>query len=263
VNPISSDLDVMRPSILPNLLQAAGRNADRGFGDVALFELGPEYHDDTPDGQRTVAAGVRTGRANIRHWGAEQRGVDTFDAKADALAVLEACGAPVDNLQTTTDAPGWFHPGRSGVLRLGKNVLAHFGEVHPRILKALELRAPVVAFEVFPHNVPEPRKSSAAKPMLKLSPFQPVERDFAFVVDAEVPAEKLLRAAKGADKELISEVQIFDVYEGSHVGEGKKSLAIAVTLQPAERTLTDEEIDAVGQKIVKQVEKATGGTLRG
>ena len=264
VNPISSDLEVMRPAVLPNLITAAARNADRGFGDAALFEVGAQYRDDTPEGQVQVAAGLRAGARAPRHWAAAPRPVDAFDAKGDALAVLEACGAPVQNLQVTRDAPGWYHPGRSGTLRLGPGVLAQFGEVHPRVLRRLELKGPAAAFEVFLEAIPAPRaKDGKARPHLTLSPFQPVSRDFAFVVDAEVPADKLMRAAAGADKELIARVDLFDVYEGKGIGEGKKSLAIAVTLQPTTRTLTDPEIEAVSKKIVDKVAKATGGVLRG
>ncbi len=264
VNPISADLDVMRPSVLPNLATAAARNADRGYGDVAIFEVGPQYRDDTPKGQSLVAAGLRSGAAAARHWDSKPRGLDAIDAKGDALAALAACGAPVDNLQVTRDAPAWYHPGRSGVLRLGANVLACFGELHPGVLSALELRGPVAAFEVFLEAIPEPKaKGSKLRPALEMSPFQPVARDFAFLVDEEVPTEKLLRAAKGADKKLIAGVELFDLYAGKGVDSGKKSLAISVTLQPQDKTLTDPEIEAVCDKVVAQVTKATGGTLRG
>jgi phenylalanyl-tRNA synthetase beta chain len=263
-NPISSDLDVMRPSILPNLAAAAARNADRGLGDAALFEVGPQYRDDTPEGEDLVAAALRAGQSGPRHWDARPRPVDAFDAKGDALAVLEACGAPVANLQVTTDAPGWYHPGRSGCLRLGPNVLANFGELHPRVLRAFGLRGPAAAVEIFLQHIPEPKaKAGKQRPALELSPFHPVERDFAFVVDEGVPAEKLIRAAKGADKALIAKVEVFDTYAGKGIGEGKKSLALSVTLQPRAKTLTDPEIEAVAKKIVAGVEKATGGVLRG
>lgn len=265
VNPIASDLDVMRPSILPNLIRAAGRNADRGYPDAALFEVGPAYRNPSPDGQDTVAAGVRQGRSGPRHWADGPRPVDAFDAKADALAALAAAGAPVDNLQVTTDAPDWYHPGRSGVLRLGPTVLARFGEVHPAILAELDVDGPVAAFEVFLDAVPKPKKkkTGAARPVLELSPFQPVERDFAFVVEEAVPADKVVRAARGADKDLVSDVAVFDIYRGKGVPDGRKSIAVAVTLQPREKTLTDDEIEAVARKIVASVEKQTGGTLRG
>ncbi len=265
INPISSELNVMRPSVLPTLIEAAARNSDRGFADVGLFEVGPQYNDDTPDGQLLIAAGLRSGRVHPRHWAAEARSVDLFDAKADALAVLEAAGAPVDNLQTSADAPGWYHPGRSGQLRLGPKVLAAFGELHPRILAAFDLKGPAVGFELFLERIPEPKRKDGgkAKPALTLSPFQPVERDFAFLVADDVPAEKLLRAARGADRALVADARIFDVYRGQGVPEGQKSIALAVTLQPVERTLTDEDLEATGRKIVAAVEKQTGGSLRG
>ncbi len=261
LNPIASDLAAMRPSILPNLLQAAGRNAARGLADAGLFELGPVYRDPTPAGQERVAAGVRAGRTGPRHWAETPRAVDVFDAKADALAALEVAGAPVGNLQVTADAPGWYHPGRSGMLRLGPTVLAQFGEAHPLELEALDVAGPVAAFEVFVDRVPLPRRSGTARPLLQLSPFQPVSRDFAFIADADVPAERLARAARGADKALIAEVAVFDVYAGMGVPEGRKSVALAVTLQPTEATLTEEQIEAVAGRIVAAVEKQ-GGRLR-
>jgi phenylalanyl-tRNA synthetase beta chain len=264
VNPISADLDQMRPSILANLLAAAGRNAARGHGDVALFEVGPRYEGIRPEDQRLTAAALRAGQMTARHWAEKQRPVDVFDAKADALALLTALGAPVENLQTTTDAPAWFHPGRSGVLRLGATVLAAFGELHPRVLAALDAKGPAVGFETDIDRIPQPRaKAGPGQPLLKVSPFQPIERDFAFVVAAETPAEKLVRAAKGADKALITDVAVFDQFEGAALGEGRKSIALSVTLQPVERTLTEAEIEAVAARIVAAVNKATGGVLRG
>ena len=264
VNPIASDLDAMRPSVLPNLLQAAARNAARGYADVGLFEVGPTYRDASPTGQMATAAGVRTGRTGPRHWAEPPRPVDAFDAKADAVTALEAAGAPVDNLQTTTDAPDWYHPGRSGVLRLGANVLAHFGEVHPGLADALDLKGPVAAFEVFLGTVPaRKKKPGTAKPKLVASPLQPLVRDFAFIVDAGVAADRLVRAARGADKTLITAVEVFDLYQGKGVEDGKKSVAVAVTLQPVDATLTDAQIDAVATKLVAAVTKATGAVLRG
>ena len=262
-NPISSDLDVMRPSILPNLIAAAGRNADRGHPDVALFEVGPQFADETPEGQARVAAGIFAGNAAPRHWAAPSRAPDAFDAKDAALAALGACAAPLEKLQITTDAPAWYHPGRSGTFRLGPQVLAWFGEVHPRVLRALDVRGPAAGFEVFLDAPPAPRAGKGkARALLRPSAFQPVERDFAFVLDEGVAAEKALRAARGAEKTLIADAAVFDLYTGEGVGEGKKSLAITVTLQPTERTLTDAEIDAVAAKVVAAVEKQTGGTLR-
>lgn len=263
VNPISSDLDVMRPSLLPNLIAAVGRNADRGIPNGALFEVGPQYAGDQPEDQATVAAGVRAGAYDDRSWAVPSRAVDAFDAKADALAVLAALEVPAARLQAAAGAPAWYHPGRSGVLSLGpKTALAFFGEIHPRVLKVMDVKGPVAAFEIFLDAIPKPKSKGTAKPLLTLSPFQPVERDFAFVVDAHVPAEAVVRAALAADKALIVDAKVFDVFEGQALGPGKKSLAVSVTLQPIERTLTDAEIEAVAGKIVAGVAKATGGTLR-
>lgn len=263
-NPISADLDAMRPSILPNLMSAAARNADRGLPDAALFEVGPAYRDLTPKGQDMVAAGVRAGNAMPRNWDSAVRSADAFDAKADVMAVLEACGAPVDKLQVTTDAPDWYHPGRSGCLRLGPNVLANFGELHPAACKRLGLKGRAAGFEIFMDRIPTPKAKKGggkARPLLKVSPYQPLSRDFAFLVDDDVPAEKLTRAALGADKQLISNVEVFDTYRGAEL-EGRKSIAIAVTLQPTDGTMTDKEIEAVSERIVANVSKQTGGVLR-
>jgi phenylalanyl-tRNA synthetase beta chain len=262
VNPISADLDAMRPSALPGLVEAARRNADRGFPDVALFELGPAYRDDTPEGQLAVAAGLRAGQLGPCDWRQPPREPDLYDAKADALAALAAMGAPTDNLQSAAEPPPWFHPGRAGSLRLGPTLLGHFGELHPDVLDAFEVKGPVAAFEVFLDAVPLPR-AGRARPPLKLSVFQPVERDFAFIVDRDLPAETLLRAARGVDRKLVSEIRLFDVYEGKGLPEGKKSLAISVVLQPQDATLTDADIDAFSKRLVAAVEKATGGRLRG
>jgi phenylalanyl-tRNA synthetase beta chain len=264
LNSIASELDTMRPSILPNLVEAAARNEARGLADPALFEVGPQYKDATPTGQRSVAAGIRHNMAVPRNWAGPARAVDAFDAKADALAVLAAIGAPVDNMSAQGGAPDWYHPGRSGAIRLGDRVMAHFGELHPEITTAAGLRGPVAAFEVFLDAPPLPKaKATKARPKLVLSPFQPVERDFAFLVDDSVEADKIVRAARNADKALIAGARVFDLYAGKGVAEGKKSIAIAVTLQPVERTLTDAEIEAVSAKIVAQVVKATGAVLRG
>jgi phenylalanyl-tRNA synthetase beta chain len=262
-NPISADLDAMRPTLLANLLEAAARNSDRGYGDLALFEVGADYQDDQPEGQREIVAGLRAGAGVPRHWSEKARALDLFDAKGDLMAALEAVGAPVENLQVSADAPAWYHPGRSGQFRLGPNVLGAFGELHPKVLKAVDLRGPVVGLELYLEAVPVPKSKGTLRPALEASAFQPLIRDFAFVVEADLPADKLLRAAKSADKLLITAVRLFDLYQGQGVPEGKKSLAIEVTLQPREKTLTDSEIEAVAKKIVAQVEKATGGVLRG
>lgn len=267
-NPISADMSDMRPTLLAGLLMAAQRNADRGNGDVALFEVGQIFENDTPEGQKMVASGVRRGTAKLagggRHWSAATAAVDVFDAKADAAAALAAIGAPVDKLQVFAEAPSYFHPGRSGSLRLGpKNTLAVFGEIHPRTLAELDIDGPIVGFEIFLDALPEPKgKGGRSKGALNVSDLMPVRRDFAFVVANDVSAETLLKAARGAEKQLITDVTLFDIYEGKGVPEGHKSLAIDVTLQPVKKTLTDEEIDAVAKKVIAAVEKATGATLR-
>ena len=262
VNPISADLDAMRPSLLPGLGSAARQNADRGYPDVALFEVGPLYRDDTPAGQTLVAAGVRAGHTAPKHWREKQREVDLYDVKSDALAALAAMGASPESVQVSADPPGWYHPGRAGSLRVGPKVLGAFGELHPAVIEALDARPPLAGFEVFLDAVPEPRAARAKLPV-HLSVFQPIERDFAFVVDRDLPAETLLRAARGVDRKLVSQIRLFDLYEGAGLPEGKKSLAITVVLQPQERTLTDAEIEAFSKRLITQVEKATGGQLRG
>src|ERR1700688_1462966 len=268
-NPIAAELSDMRPSLIPGLVMAAQKNADRGLPDVALFEIGQIFKGDKPEDQLTAATGVRRALARPdgigRHWSRESKPADAFDAKADAFAVLAAAGAPMQALQVVPGGPSWLHPGRSGTIQIGaQNVLGHFGELHPGALEALGAEGPMVAFEAVLDRGPEPRaKPSRAKPLLELSPFQPVERDFAFIVDRTVKAGDIVRVAQGVDRKLITDVTVFDVYEGKGIDDGKKSIAIAVTIQPREKTLTDPEIEAVAAKIVTEVTRKTGGTLRG
>lgn len=261
VNPISADLAVMRPSILPNLIEAAGRNTDRGYPDAALFEVGGVYKSVENDGQLSVATGLRVGNAVPRHWSGPARAVDALDAKADALAVLEACGVNPTSLQISTDAPEWYHPGRAGALRLGPTIVAYFGEIHPGVMLALKREEATAGFEVFLQALPVSKSKGTQKQLLKPSPFQPVSRDFAFLVDATLEAEKLARAIKGLDKNLIAAAEVFDIYAGKGIEPGKKSVALAVTLQPVEKTLTDEEITALSARIVEAVGKL-GGIVR-
>jgi len=261
-NPISADLDVMRPSLLPNLIAAAGRNAARGFSDIALFEVGPQYKDETPQGQAICASGIRTGQAIQRNWSEPARNVDTFDAKADVEALLDQLNAP-GGLKIEAGAADWYHPGRSGSLRMGNVLIAQFGEIHPRILKAMDVDGPIVAFELYLDAIPVPKSRGTARPKLDLAALQPLERDFAFVVDAGVAADAVVRAAANADKALIVNAGVFDVFEGKDIPAGKKSVAVAVTIQPKDSSLTEAEIDALSQKIVANVAKQTGGVLRG
>ncbi|RYC09819.1 phenylalanine--tRNA ligase subunit beta [Ciceribacter ferrooxidans] len=271
-NPIAADMSDMRPSLLPGLLAAAQRNADRGFGDVAIFEVSGTYENDTPEGQRRVAAGIRRGTASLagagRMWSNTAKGggkaVDIYDAKADALAVLEACGLPMGNVQIEPGAPAWYHPGRSGTIKMGpKVILGYFGEFHPKTLEALDVTGALTGFEVYVDAVPEPKKKATrTKPALELSPFQMVRRDFAFVVDKTVEAGSIVKAAGSADRRLITGVNVFDVFEGASLGEGRKSVAIEVLIQPVEKTLTDEDFEALTKKVIANVEKSTGGILR-
>ena len=262
-NPISSDLNCMRPTALIHLLLAGQRNADKGYPRAAQFELGPVYRGTQPNEQALALAGMRRTETK-RHWAGECP-VDALSAKADALAALDAMGANVANLQMSKPTGDYWHPGRSGRLQMGpKNILADFGELHPRVLKALGIEGRVVAFEVWPENIPAPKKKkvSKAKSALALSDFMPVHRDFAFIVAEDVQAGAILKAAQGADKQLISNVSLFDVYQGKGVEDGHKSLAIDVTLSPKDATLTDKDIEAVSDKIIASVMKA-GGRLRG
>jgi len=267
-NPIAAELSDMRPSLLPGLVTAAQRNADRGFNDTALFEVGQIFKGDQADDQFTAATGIRRALAKAggigRHWSSAAAPVDAFDAKGDAFAALAAAGAPMQALQVVSGGPAWFHPGHSGTIQIGpQNVLGHFGELHPGVLDALGAEGPLVGFEVILEKIPEPKaRPTRAKPMLDLSPFQPVERDFAFVVDRAVKAADILRVAQGVDRKLIAGVAVFDVYEGKGIEPGKKSIAIAVTIQPREKTMTDEAIETMAGKIVAEVTKKTGGTLR-
>jgi phenylalanyl-tRNA synthetase beta chain len=261
-NAIASDLSDMRPSLLPGLLAAARRNENRGFSDLAIFEVGQVFLSDLPEGQHTYATAIRAGGAPKSWQGGGALSV--FDAKADLAAVLDAAGHDIDKLQVVAEAPAWSHPGRGGRVQLGPtNVIAWFGELHPAWAEEMDLTGPVVAFELDLDAIPEPRKKpTKGKPALKLSDLMPLERDFAFLVDRNVTAAVLLRAARNADKALITAVDIFDLFEGPSVGEGKKSVAIRVTLQPTDKTLTDEEIEKVGAAVVAAVVKSTGGTLR-
>jgi phenylalanyl-tRNA synthetase beta chain len=266
-NPIAADMSDMRPSLLPGLVIAAQANIDRGFPDLALFEVGQLFTGDGPEDELIAASGVRHGYASSkgigRHWSGSAM-ADALDAKADAFAVLSAAGAPMQALQVVPGGPDWLHPGRSGTIQIGpQNVLGYFGELHPRALELLRADGPMIAFEVILDRIPAAKqRPTRARPVLDLSPFQSVSRDFAFIVDRSVKAGDIVRAAQGVDKKLITDVTVFDVYEGKGIEDGKKSIAIAVTIQPREKTLTDQEIEAVAAKVVAEVTKKTGGALR-
>ena len=265
-NPISSDMSHMRPSLMPGLLQAAARNQARGFADMALFEVGPIFHGGEPADQEMLITGILVGHTGPKDVHGTRRAVDLFDAKADAVAILSAIGAPAKQM-VQRGAREWWHPGRSGRLSLGpKNILCAFGELHPKTLGQMDVKGPVVGFAIHLANVPFPKSNTATRAALTLRDLQAVERDFAFVVDHGVEALALVNAAAGADKTLIESVSVFDEFTGAkaeaQMGAGKKSLAITVRLQPTEKTLTEEQIEAVSNKIIAKVSKATGGTLR-
>ncbi len=268
-NPIASDLSTMRPSLLPGLIAAAGRNAARGLGDVALFEVGQVFLGDGEADQRIAAAGLRRGTARSsgagRHWSGTADPVGIFDSKADAMALIAALGVSPAAVQAVAGGPDYLHPGRSLTLRLGpKTVIGVCGELHPDVLKRLDVAGPVSCFEIILDALPAPKtRPTKARPKLILSDLMPVERDFAFLVDREIAAADLLGAAQGADRALVAGVSVFDVYDGKGTPEGKKSVGLAVTLQPRDKSLTDVELDGIGRRIVEAVAKKTGATLRG
>ncbi len=268
-NPIASGLSHMRPSLLPGLVAALGRNAARGFGDLGLFEVGQVFRGTGDADQRTAAAGVRGGTAGVagagRHWSGAAPAAGVYDAKSDVLALLAALGVPTGGLQMVPGAPPCFHPGRSFTLRFGpKGVLGHAGELHPRTLAALDVAGPVVGFELVLDAIPPAKaRPTRARARLDLADLMPLTRDFAFIVGADVAAGDIVRAAQAAERALVTEVGVFDVYTGAGVPAGKKSVAVAATIQPRERTLTDAEIDAIMARIVAAVAKKTGAVLRG
>ena len=260
-NPIASDLDCMRPSIIANLVEAAARNANRGFEDVALFEVGPLYRGDGP-GDQVTAVTALVAPHPPKSW-IKAKADPLFALKADLMTLLDELGAPPLQTVQGQNSP-WWHPGRSARLQLGpKTIVAEFGEVHPRVLKALDAEGPMLAFELVLENLPEPKKKAMkTRAALALSPFMPLTRDFAFVVDRATPAGELVRPILGVDKQLIEAARVFDVYQGPGVPEGQKSVAVEVTIQPREKTLTDAEIEALTGKIVAVAEKAVGAKLR-
>lgn len=262
-NAISSEMDYMRPSILPNLLDGLAKNSARGFSDLAMFEVGPIFTDSTPGGQSLVVSGILSGKNTPRNVHGGARDVDIFDAKAELLAALVEVGAPVSSLRIEREAPNYYHPGKSGVLKLGKAVIGVFGELHPSILKDFDIKIPVVAFEILLENIPEAKaKKSTAKPKLEKSDYQGSIRDFAFIIDEKVSAADIVKAALGVDKALIVHADLFDVYQGKNIEAGKKSIAISIKIQPTDRTLTETELESLSKKTIEAIEKL-GGVLRG
>lgn len=261
VNPIREDLSHMRPSLLPNLIEACARNQNRGFQDNKLYELGPQFAGTAPEDQTLVSAGVRVGQAVSRHWHEKQRTVDSYDVKGDVFTVLRACGFNPDAAQISTDVPDWYHPGRSGALKMGPKVtLAYFGELHPKLLKDMDIEGPAVGFEIFMDAIPFPRNNRPGP--LTRSIYQTVNRDFAFILDRKTPAAQVIHAIQKVDRSLIRHIDVFDVYEGQGVPEGQKSLGVTIRLEPQDRTLTEEDLQTLSKNIVESVKNTTGGTLR-
>ena len=261
-NPISADLNMMRPTILPNLLQAVGRNQRRGMTDLSFFEVGPVFAGVAVEAQSQICAAVRQGRIIESDWRQSDQAVSVFDIKADAMNALSAIGVSVDNLQITNEAPDYYHPGRSGSFVQGRTVLAYFGEIHPAIASHFDVKGAVMGFEIFFQNVPAPKDKGPAKPLLVLNSLQPLSRDFAFIVDNEVTADALVKAIRAGGKPYVSDVSVFDLYQGDKIEEGKKSLALSVTLQPQKATLVDAQIVEICDNIIKNVEKKCGGVIR-
>jgi phenylalanyl-tRNA synthetase beta chain len=269
VNPIASNLSDMRPSLLPGLIAAAKRNRDRGISDVALFEVGQIFKGAAEQDQKIAATALRTGTAKRtgagRHWSAGSGAADAFDVKADALALLDALGIATGGLQVVPGGPPWFHPGRCGTLQFGpKGVIGHFGELHPSVLDALDTQGPHAAMELILDALPAAKvRATKIRPPLDLPTLMPLERDFAFIVDRGVNAGDMVKAAQAADRTLVTEVSVFDLYEGPGITEGKKSIALAVAVQPRDKTMTDAEIEALSQKIIDNVVQKTKAVLRG
>ena len=262
-NPISTELSMMRPSLLPNLLSAAGRNLNRAESDIRLFEVGPVFLDPSETGQRTAIGGVRVGATNRKDWQDAGRAADLFDAKSDLLAVLDCLGVRTQNLMVSTEVPDWMHPGRSGQFMLGKTMLGCFGELHPQICVDYDVPVGAVGFELWLDNIPLPRHKGPAKPLLKLSSLQPVTRDFAFIVDETVPAQSLIDAIRRASRDVVTDISVFDVYQGKGIEDGRKSVALTVTLQPKDATFSESDLIVLSDQITATVGKNCGGVLRG
>jgi len=258
INPVSSEHGALRPSGLINLLSAVSRNMSRGQTSVNLFEIGPVYRKENKE-ETVEVSGLMAGLNNDKHWLAQSREVDVFDIKEILEDMMEKIGAPSG--QMSNGALDYYHPGRSGTIALGKNKIAYFGEIHPKVLEAFGIKTRVVAFELLLNNIPAGKKKGSAKSMLEMSKFQAVNRDFAFVLDKDISAAKVVQTIKKADK-LITDVDIFDVYEGANLGENKKSLAIKVRIEPKDETLTDKQLEFISTNVILNVSKNLGGELR-
>jgi Phenylalanyl-tRNA synthetase beta subunit len=262
VNPISSELTHMRPSVIPTLLVAAQRNLNVGIDTLSFFEVGPIFKGDKPEDQISTISGLRLGSKVKKDWKNSSEDFDFYDVKLDVLKTLEAIGVKTNNLQTNDNTPSYFHPGRSAVLKIGQKLIANVGEIHPSISDFYDFEKPILAFEIFYENIPMPKKVKVSRPMLKMSPLQSVTREFAFVIDETTPAEKLADIAKSTNKDLIREVLIIDVYKGENIPKGKKSIAIKIIIQPNLETLTDDDLEKISSDLINVINTKLSGSLR-
>ncbi len=262
VNPISSELTDMRPSIIPNLLLAVQKNLNIGAQDFSFFEIGPIFKGDSPDEQISTITGIRYGDRIKKDWQKEAVKFDFYDIKLDVIRVLDTIGVPKNSLKIFDEAPGYFHPGRSAVFKIGQNIIANFGEIHPEIADAFGLNKSAISFEIFYENIPLPKRKKISRPMLKISNLQPVTREFAFLIDKETEAEKVCEIAKSVNIDLITDVIILDVYKGERIPQNMKSIAIKVTIQPIQETLTDSVLEELSANLINAIDKKLSGSLR-
>jgi len=266
-NPISSDLDVLRSSLYSNPMIGAKKNINRNFEDLMLYEIGPVFAGKEPGNQSTMIGAVKMGKYSRKNWIEKERNFDVFDIKNDALRTLNEIGIDRSKVSVSSVTKKWYHPGRSGLISLGASTgpkLAYFGEIHPSIIKKLDLRIEnVLGFEIFLDNIPEPRKKiRETKPQFVISDYQKVTRDFAFVIEEKFSSGEIISLVKNIDRELIKVVKIFDIYQGDNIEVGKKSIAFTVTLEPKNKTLSENDIEQISKKIVSLVQESTGATIR-
>jgi phenylalanyl-tRNA synthetase beta chain len=252
----------MRPSILPNLIQAAQKNINKGVEDISIFEVGPIFIGDNPNDQLNTISGIRLGNKVKRDWKKTSVRFDFYDIKSDVLETLNSIEVPKNSLKVYTDAPHYFHPGRSATFKIGQTIIANYGEIHPEIISFYGLKSSLFGFEIFPNNIPTPKKNKTARPMLKVVSLQSVTREFAFIMDNSIESQKLIQVAKSSDKTLISDVIIYDVYEGDKIPSGKKSIAIKVIIQSIDETLTDKDLEKISSDLIADVNKKLSGALR-
>ena len=267
VNPISSELGVLRNSIFSNLIMYVSKNLDRGFKDLSIFEIGPVFTGPNPGEQNTVVCGLSAGKKSRLSWIEKERNVDVFDVKKDVVQTLVEAGYNSDKFFVDSETPNYYHPGKSGRLFLNKerdNIAAYFGEIHPNILKKIDIKTEsLVGFEIFLDNLKLPKKTlNEQKTNFVVSDYQKSERDFAFVVDKGMNAQDLIDAVSSVDKNLISNIKVFDVYQGDNISENQKSIAISVTIQSFEKTLKDSDLENINKLIIETVEKKTGAKIR-